>query len=251
MTEQPTISLIFPAYNEEKRIEQTVSEAVQYFVDNGFTYEIIVAADGDDSTRDIVSKMGESNPNIHVIGNNERRGKGYGLRQAMPLCKGKYIGFSDADNKTPITELDKVMPLLQQGADMVIGQRPYGGDLIEKKQKWYRQLGSRGFRIFMHFAVGLDDIVDTQCGFKFFKAPIAKDLFARQKIDGYMYDVEILYLAEQLGYGIQQVEVRWRDDGDSRLDLIAGNIRNVKDVLKVRRLHAGKLTKSQPTHEQI
>lgn len=244
---QPEISLIFPAYNEEKRIRETVSEAVAYFEGKGLSYEIIVAADGDDRTRDIVREMAETNPNLHVIGNNERRGKGYGLRQAIPHCRGRYVGFSDADNKTPITEFDKVLPLLEGGADLVIGERPHGGDLIEKKQKWYRQLGSRGFKVFMHFAVGLDDIVDTQCGFKFFRNPIAADLFARQKIDGYMYDVEILYLAEQAGYSIKQVEVRWRDDGDSRLDLIAGNIRNVQDVLKIRRMHAGKLDPITPS----
>ncbi len=238
MTTTPTISLILPAYNEAARIQQTISEAVAYFEQKALTYEVIVAADGNDGTREIVAEMAQANPNLRVVGSEERRGKGFGLRQAVPLCQGRYIGFSDADNKTPITEFDKVLPLLQSGADVVIGQRPHDGDLIEKKQKWYRQLGSRGFKVFMHFAVGLDDIVDTQCGFKFFQAEIARDLFNRQQIDGYMFDVEILYLAEQAGYRIEQIEVRWRDDGDSRLDLVAGNIRNVQDTLRIRRLHA-------------
>ena len=236
--QQLDISLILPAYNEAARIRQTVNEAIDYFDGKNLSYQIVVAADGDDGTREIVHEMGQGNPRIQVIGNNERRGKGYGLRQAMPLCNGKIVGFADADNKTPITELDKFLPLLQDGADIVIGQRPHGGDLIEKQQSLVRRVGSRGFKVFMHLAVGLYDIYDTQCGFKFFKNAVAHDLFARQLIDGYMYDVEILYLARQSGYDIEQVEVRWADDGDSRLNLIGGNIRNFRDVLKIRQLHA-------------
>jgi dolichyl-phosphate beta-glucosyltransferase len=86
----------------------------------------------------------------------------------------------------------------------------------------------------MHAVVGLHDISDTQCGFKFFQRQVALDLFRRQRIDGYMYDVEILYLAEQAGYRIVQVPIRWRDDGDSRLQLFRGNLRNAVDILRLR-----------------
>ena len=167
----------------------------------------------------------------------ERRGKGRGIREGVARATGDIIGFTDADNKTPIDELDKVLPLLTDGADLVIGSRAGKAALIERPQKLYRRIGSRGFALFMHAAVGLNGIVDTQCGFKFFRGDVARDLFARQQIDGYMFDVEILYLAKRLGYRIEQVPVRWRDDGDSRLDLIAGNVRNVRDVLSIRWMH--------------
>lgn len=237
----PQISLILPAYNEAKRIRHTLQEAIDYFESRTMHYEIVVAADGNDGTREIVHEMAQSNPRLKVSGSEQRNGKGYGLRQAVPLCTGQIIGFSDADNKTPITEYDKFAPLLAAGADVVIGQRPHGGKLIEKQQKLYRRLGSRGFKIFMHLAVGLDDIIDTQCGFKFFRAEVARDLFARQQLNGYMFDVEILYLAEQSGYRIEQVEVRWADDGDSRSDMLMGNLKNFADVLKIRRIHAQSL----------
>ncbi|MEO0563456.1 MAG: dolichyl-phosphate beta-glucosyltransferase [Chloroflexota bacterium] len=247
----PDVSLIFPAYNEEARIQETVSEACTYFEMRGIDYQIIVSADGTDRTRDIVAEMAQTNPRLSAIGNTERRGKGYGLRQAIPHCTGRIIGFSDADNKTPITEYDKVQPLMDTGADLVIGQRPHGGQLIEQKQSLVRQIGSRVFKIYMHALVGLNDIYDTQCGFKFFRAEIARDLFTRQQIDGYMYDVEILYLAEQAGYRIEQIEVRWRDDGDSRLNLIAGNIKNFADVAKIRSLHPNPqpITVTTPSEE--
>jgi dolichyl-phosphate beta-glucosyltransferase len=229
-----TITLILPAYNEVARIENTVNEAITYFETKAFDYEIIVSADGADGTRDVVARMAETNSRLKVIGNVERRGKGYGIRQAVAIARGNIIGFVDADNKTPITELDKFIPHFTTEVEVIIGSRALLESIIEHPQPFYRQLGSRGFAIFMHLVVGLWDIPDTQCGFKFFRGDVARGLFARQKIDGYMYDVEILYLAQCSGCRIQQIPVRWRDDGDSRLNLVAGNIRNVRDVLNIR-----------------
>lgn len=229
-----TISLIFPAYNEAARIEGTINEAVAYFEKKGLDYEIIVAADGDDGTRDLVNHMSHANSRLKAIGSMERRGKGYGIRQAVKIAQGDVVGFADADNKTPITELDKFLPHLANGVEAVIGSRAQPKSVIERPQPLYRRVGSRGFGIFMHLVVGLRDIPDTQCGFKFFRRRVAKELFAHQKIDGYMFDVEILYLARRGGYCLLQVPVHWRDDGDSRLNLVTGNIRNVWDIFKIR-----------------
>ena len=233
MSNAPMISLIFPAYNEAQHITQTVTEAKQYFTSRGFSHEIIVSADGSDETREIVSEMTKTDPTLKVIGNIERRGKGYGIRQAIPLTTGVIVGFADADNKTPISEFDKIEPLLHTH-DIVIGSRGLKESRIEQAQPLYRQIGSKGFGVYMRAITGLHDIIDTQCGFKFLQRNVAVDLFSRQKIDGYMYDVEILYLARRAGYTIAQVPIRWRDDGDSRLQLISGNIRNALDVLRIR-----------------
>jgi dolichyl-phosphate beta-glucosyltransferase len=230
----PYISLILPAYNESRRIRSTIEEVVLYFQERQWTYEIIVSADGDDGTRELVAEMAVDNPAIQVIGNPGRHGKGYGLRRAMPLASGKFVGFSDADNKTPISEFDKIQPLLESGWDVVIGSRGLSESRIEQKQSLLRQLGSKGFAVFMHTVIGLNGITDTQCGFKFFKRSVGQTLFARQIIDGYMYDVEILALAENLGYTIKEIPIRWRDDGDSRLDLVAGNLRNAWDIFRIR-----------------
>jgi len=232
------VTLILPAYNEAGRIEETVKGAISYFNERNISYEIIVSADGDDGTREIVDGMSKNNPSLKAIGNVDRRGKGYGIRNAMGMAKGKIIGFADADDKTPITEFDNFYPLLKAGWDLVIGSRGQKESRIERKQPWYRQVGSKGFGDFMRLSTGLWDISDTQCGFKFFRAEVGRELFGRQKIDGYMFDVEILYLAKKIGYSINQVPVRWRDDGDTRLNLVAGNIRNFMDVLHIRSLHA-------------
>lgn len=223
------VSLILPAYNEIQRIAQTIREAQAYFERRRLACEIIVAADGDDGTRELAASMG-----LAVVGGVERRGKGRGIRQAVAMARGEVIGFVDADNKTPIDEFDKFEPWLAQGYEVVIGSRALSESRIERAQPLYRQVGSRGFSIFMHTVVGLPGIVDTQCGFKFFQRRVALDLFSRQRIDGYMFDVEILYLAQKAGYRIAQVPIRWRDDGDSRLVLLGGNIRNVIDIFRIR-----------------
>ncbi|MBI5304098.1 MAG: glycosyltransferase family 2 protein [Chloroflexi bacterium] len=234
MIDQPHISLIIPAYNEVARIAQTIGEARDYFARRNLACEIIVAADGDDGTRERVAELARTDSLLTVIGSPERRGKGRGIRQAVARARGALIGFTDADNKTPIDEFAKFEPHLRAGVEVVIGSRGLRDSYIEHAQPFHRRIGSKGFAIFMHAVVGLNDIIDTQCGFKFFQRDVARDLFARQVIDGYMFDVEILYLAEQAGYRIVQVPVRWRDDGDSRLVLFGGNVRNALDVFRVR-----------------
>jgi dolichyl-phosphate beta-glucosyltransferase len=232
---QPDISLILPAYNEAGRIAVTIAEAVQYFASRRYTCEIIVAADGDDGTREIVAGLQQDNPHLIVIGGPGRRGKGLAIREAVRLAAGSVIGYADADNKVPIEEYDRCAPLLAAGCPIVIGSRAVEQSRIERAQPWYRRVGARGFRIFMRNVTGLRDVSDTQCGFKFFQHAVAKRLFTLQQIDGYMFDVEILLLARRLGLEIREVPIRWRDDGDSRLDLVRGNLRNVRDILRIRR----------------
>ena len=231
---QPDISLILPAYNEAGCIAGTIGEAVSYFQSRRLSYEIIVAADGDDGTREIVAELGRKDAAIQAIGEPVRRGKGRGIRLAVGIAAGSIIGFADADNKVPIEEYDKISPAFAEGFAIAIGSRALVRSQIERSQPWYRRIGGKGFGVFMRAATGLRGISDTQCGFKFFRHDVAKRLFTLQKIDGYMYDVEILLLAQYLGYQVREVPVRWRDDGDSRLQLVRGNLRNLRDILRLR-----------------
>ncbi len=228
------LSLILPAYNEVRSIRKTLTLVQNYLDRQPFAYEIIVAADGDDGTREAIAEWSRRDPRVSVLGSVERHGKGRGIRQGVARASGQIIGFCDADYKTPIEELDKLLPWFREGYDIVIGSRCMADSRIEVPQPLYRQLGSRAFSLSMHLLLGLWHIHDTQCGFKFFRSPIAHDLFGRQRIDGYMFDVEILHLAERSGYHIKEVGVRWRDDGDSRLQLVAGNWRNMLDILRIR-----------------
>jgi dolichyl-phosphate beta-glucosyltransferase len=226
---QPEISLILPAYNEAATIAKTIRDAQEYFLATGQSHEIIVAADGNDGTREMAAQCGAK-----VIGGPMRRGKGRGIREAVAIAHGRYVGYADADNKVPIEEFDKVRPWLERGYEVVIGTRSAEHSRIERRQPWFRRAGSAGFNLVVRGFVGLSGIRDTQCGFKFFPLAAAREIFGQQKIDGYMFDVEILALARQLGYRIQQVAIRWRDDGDTRLNLVSGNLQNMVDILRIR-----------------
>jgi dolichyl-phosphate beta-glucosyltransferase len=238
------VSLVIPAYNEVARIGTTMAEAIAYFEQRRAPAEIIVVADGTDGTRDaaleVASEHRATGTTVRVIGSTERRGKGRGVREGVELATGDIIGFTDADNKTPITEFDKVAAMLETGHDLVIGSRALGDSQIEQAQRWYRRWGSMAFGVFLRASIGLDGIIDTQCGFKFFRRQVARDLFSHQVIDGYMFDVEILFVAQQRGYSIGQVPIRWRDDADSRLRLVVGNMQNTFDVLMIRWHHRAK-----------
>jgi glycosyltransferase involved in cell wall biosynthesis len=234
MGQGPRLSLILPAYNEARSIRGTLEEVQAYLDGRPDCYEILVCADGDDGTREIVAQRARLDARVQVFGERQRRGKGRGIREGVARARGEIIGFADADNKTPISELEKILPWLERDYDAVIGSRGLGDSRIEVAQPLYRRLGSRVFALGMRLLTGLWDIRDTQCGFKFFRAPVARDLFAHQRIDGYMFDVEVLYQAVRRGYRIREVGVRWRDDGDSRLRLVAGNWQNLKDLLRIR-----------------
>src|SRR5581483_2216638 len=178
--------------------------------------------------------LGQSDPRLHVLGGPERGGKGRAIRLAVAQARGQFVGYMDADYKIPIEEIAKIWPGFKQGYDVVIGSRALTTSRIEVAQPFYRRLGSRLFAMSMHLAIGLREIRDTQCGFKFFRGDVARDLFRRQRIDGYMFDVEILRLALKSGYRIQEIGIRWHDDGDSRLNLVCGNLRNALDILRIR-----------------
>jgi dolichyl-phosphate beta-glucosyltransferase len=232
------IALILPAFNEVDAIYTTLAETAGYFRRRALTYQIIVAADGNDGTRERAKEFAMHNETVQVIGYPSRRGKGRAIREGVQIAKGDIIGFADADNKVPITEFDKIEPWLNRQFEVVIGSRGLNESRVERRQPWHRRVGSWGFYHFVHAVVGLPEIKDTQCGFKFFRRQAALDLFSRQCIDGYMFDVEILALARRLGYRIKEVPIRWSDDADSRLQLISGNFRNALDVFKIRVLCA-------------
>ena len=228
------LSVVLPAYNEAQSIRSTLAAMREFLDRQPYSYEIIVAADGDDDTPAIVNEIARDWPVLKLTAEPGRHGKGHGLRRGMRLTTGQIVGFIDADYKTPIDENAGFLPWFERGYDLVVGSRGLADSKIEVYQPLYRQIGSRLFGIGMHAVIGLRHIRDTQCGFKFFTRAAADAIFPRARIDGYMCDVEILYLAEQLGFSAKEVGIRWRDDGDSRLALISGNLQNFVDILRIR-----------------
>jgi dolichyl-phosphate beta-glucosyltransferase len=229
----PGLSLVVPAYNEARCVGATLAEMRGHLDALSYDYEIIVVADGDDGTREAVARLAAEDPRLSVIGDVRRGGKGRAVRRGMARARGAVVGFVDADAKTPIAELENLLPWLGRGYDVVIGSRGLADSRVEVPQPFHRRAGSRAFGAVVRLLFGLEHR-DTQCGFKLFRAEVARDLFGRQRVDGYVFDVELLHLASRLGYRVKEVGVRWSDDADSRLDLLAGNARNLVDLLRIR-----------------
>lgn len=229
-----SLSLILPAFEEERTIAAELRSLRAFFEAHGEPFELVVVADGNDATAEEARRATANDGTVVVIESRARRGKGHAIRRGAAVARYARIGYADADGKTPITEYDAVARWLDAGDVVVIGTRHAPGARIEREQRWYRRLGSRGFRALVH-GLGLSDLSDTQCGFKFFRADVARALFAHSRIDGYMFDVEILALARRAGHRIREVPVRWRDDGDSRLELVRGNAANLRDLVRIRR----------------
>ncbi|HJP32975.1 MAG TPA: glycosyltransferase [Candidatus Latescibacteria bacterium] len=232
------LSLLIPAYNEEARILETVDSVRQFLVTRSWTHEILVIDDGSaDGTADAVEGGMSSRPGLRCIRADANRGKGAAIRLGLEAATGDVVGFIDADDKTDIAALDEVFSKLERGADIVIGDRTLAGSDIAVARRAYRQWGSDQFRRVLRRWLGLGDFPDTQCGFKFFRAPVMRDLFARMLIDGYMFDVELLLLATRSGHRVERIAVHWRDDPDSRFHPVSGTLRNFRELSRIRRYH--------------
>jgi dolichyl-phosphate beta-glucosyltransferase len=230
----PRLSLVFPAYREGQRLAETVAAARAFLEQHVPDWEIVLAVDGGGDTLAIAEAEAVRDERVSVVATVERRGKGRAVREAMARARGQAAGFMDADGKVPFDEITPALAALDQGFDLVVGSRRAAGARVETPRPLHRRWGSRGFQAALWLLLpALRGVPDTQCGFKFFRREVAQDLFARQRVDGYMFDVELLLLARRAGYRIKQIGLRWRDDGDSRLDLVSGNWRNLIDLLRI------------------
>ena len=213
------LSVIIPAYNEERRLPRTLEEIDSYLKTKDYDYEIIVVNDGSkDRTAQVVENYKLKIKNLRLIDNKINQGKGAVVRQGMLKAQGEYRLFTDADNSTPIDQIEKMWPEFEKGADVVIGSRDVEGAILDPPQPWLRQfLLGEGFKILRKIIVGLWEIEDTQCGFKCFKKEVVENVFPKCKINRFAFDPEILILAKKMGYKIKEIPVYWKNDPQSKV----------------------------------
>lgn len=233
-----TLSLIIPAYNEASRIRHTLDVCSRYLDHQPYASEIIVVDDGSrDRTAEVVQ---ESHPAVSVIRYDENRGKGHAVKVGMTSAAGAYRLFYDADGSTPISELEKAWPLLENGTDIVIGSRALPESDIAVRQPWYRQSMGRMYNRLLRM-LRLTRFPDTQCGFKVMNAASAESVMPLITRDGFGMDCEMLAIAAQQGYRIDQIPVRWLNSEDSRVRVIRDSLDMIREVLIVRwNLNTGK-----------
>ncbi len=205
LEERPYLSIVIPAYNESERIVPTIGAISSYVSELGFPWELIIADDGSrDETVELVESLGFAN--LRLLRAEANGGKGRAVQRGMLAARGQYILFDDADNSTPIEELDKLLRQVREGGyDVVVGSRAADG-AEEAHRSAFRRLLSNGLRWIVRniFRIG---VRDTQCGFKLFSYPAAQRLYNAQTIAGFSFDLEILYLASKFGYGVAEVAV--------------------------------------------
>lgn len=230
------LSFIIPAYNEAERIGRSLEKAIAYFSERDYTWEILVVDDGSaDTTPDIVEAFADRG--VTLLRQPRNMGKGAAVRRGMLESSGEYRIFSDADFSTPVEETGRALEHLQ-AFDVAIGSRAIDRSSVKVHQPWYRETMGKVFNLIVQM-VAVSGIKDTQCGFKGFRAGVARDVFTRTKIDGFSFDVEALFIARKLGYSIKEFPVEWHNDARSTLNPIVDSIKMFRELLKIRSLHRG------------
>lgn len=232
LVDEPLLSVVIPAYNEEIRIIPTIGAIASHVSGMGIPWELIVSDDGSkDQTVAILQGLGFAN--LRVLEAPKNGGKGSAVRRGMLAANGRYVLFSDADNSTPIEEVGVLLAKLRdEGYDVAVGSRAAEG-AQEAKKSLLRQSMSNGLRWMVKNGLRIG-VRDTQCGFKMFTRDAAQRLFTAQTIMGFSFDLEILYLAAKFKYKIAEVPVHWVDAPGSKVDTRKEVQRFLRDLSKIK-----------------
>lgn len=224
------LSLVIPAYNEERRIGGTLRHVHEYLARQTYSSEVIVVDDGgtDPTARIVQTEF----PWVRLLSYRPNRGKGHAVRAGMQTAAGDFRVFYDADASTPIEEVEKLWPLFNDGADVVIGSRSLPQSDVQVHQTWYREDMSRAFNIMLR-VLRLTHFADTQCGFKGFTAAACQVVFPRQTVERFSFDAELLFIAQKHGLRIDQVPVRWINSPLTRVNPITDASRTFFDILSI------------------
>lgn len=233
MTPEPlrSLSIVIPAYNEEKRLPATLDRVLAWLEQRalGFSELIVV----DDGSRDNTACVAERRQSVRVLRNPGNRGKGYAVRHGMLDASGDWVLYSDADLSTPIEDADTLYEAaIKNGAAIAIGSRAVDRSLVSVHQSSFREYSGRAFNLVMRTITGLG-FSDTQCGFKLYRRDAAQTVFSRQKLDGFSFDVEDLYIAKRAGVKAIEVPVHWANVEGTKVSMGQG-MKSFTDLVRIR-----------------
>ncbi len=232
---QVFLSVVIPAYNEEDRITDTLDRVISYLEGRSYSWEVLVADDGSsDGTAGLVAELASTQPNLRLM-SLSHRGKGWAVKNAMLAAKGEYRLLCDADLSVPIEQVERLLPPQAQGVDIAIGSREVkGAQRIGEPPR--RHLMGRIYNALVR-TIAVAGIQDTQCGFKCYRGEVVPSLFQRQTMDGFAFDVEVLFLAGKDGMTLREIPVDWYYRENSKVRAFRDSMAMTLDLLKIRWRH--------------
>lgn len=234
----PFLSLVIPAYREALRLPPTLERLAAFGAGLGFAYEVLIIVEQcTDATLEIAADFAARQAHFQAIDNGPQRGKGHAVRSGMLRARGDFLFYMDADLSVPLPEVSVFLDYFEKHPEVQVlaGNRQHPESRITKAQSWLRRTMGQTFNQVLQ-TVALAPLRDTQCGFKAFRREAAKEIFSRQQLDGFAFDVEILLLAQRLGYGVRDLPVEWINSTESKVRLVQDSWRMLNDALRVRRI---------------
>lgn len=236
-TQTPQLSIVIPAYNEERRLGRTLARIRDYFAASPLGtagIEIIVVDDGsNDGTAKVVRECAREISYLRLVSNGVNRGKGYSVRHGMLKAQGRIALFTDADLSAPIEESAKLLAAIDAGNDVAIGSRALDRSLISVHQSRFREVAGMIFNSFVRLLTGLP-FLDTQCGFKAFVRERCRIIFEQQRIERFGFDPEVLFLARRHGLRAVEVPVRWAHDPSTKIHMFRDSLMMFVDLIYIR-----------------
>jgi len=231
--EPPTLSLVFPAYNEAEGLQAALEVASAYLDRQALKGEIVVVNDGSrDDTLEVAQALAEADQRVRVLSHSPNHGKGYAVKQGMLNARGAYRVFLDVDLATPVEEATKLLAALERGADVAIGSRHLPGSRIEVPQRFLRRSMGSVFRSLARRMLRTP-VSDFTCGCKGFRAFAAERLFGALTEPGWAFDAELILLATKAGLRLEEVPVRWRDVAHSAVAPLSAALESWRALRRV------------------
>lgn len=230
--QSPLLSLVVPAYNEAERLPTTLPAVIAFLDAQPYASELILVNNNSrDDTRRIALEFAATRPYIRVL-DEMTQGKGAAVRTGMLAAEGEYLFMADADFSMPVAEIAKFLPPRLGRYDVAIGSREAPG-AVRYNEPAYRHFMGRVFNFYVK-VLAIPGFEDTQCGFKCFRREVAHDILPRQTIDGWAFDVELLFIALRQGYHVIEVPVDWHYGENSRVSPVRDTINMIREVLRIR-----------------
>jgi dolichyl-phosphate beta-glucosyltransferase len=226
----PFFSIVIPAHNEQNRLPSTLEKIFHFLKDQSFSSEVIVVENGStDNTHALAQQFARQHENLRVL--QSEKGKGAAVQRGMLAAKGDYRFMCDADLSMPVEEILKFIPPKLQDFDIAIASREARG-AVRYNEPSYRHWGGRGINFIVQTLI-LPGLNDTQCGFKCFRGEVAEDIFSRQTLHGWSFDIELLYIARRQGYRVVEIPIHWYHFSDSKVSALRDAVDMIKDIFRI------------------